>query len=127
MTSIAAEEAGIVARETGALRPELSMTIQDTLPNRTRLCLEKKAVARPSRVDSTTSPATSPKPPPGAAKATTASGSGEGNEGKKTRGGASDGDNPGGVDEGSDTQGGVGVGVDVDDVVPDLGKSQCFL
>lgn len=44
-TLTAAEEAGLVARETGALRRELSTTLKDTLSYRTRIvCLEEQAV-----------------------------------------------------------------------------------
>ena len=50
VTFSAAEEAGLIARETGALRRELSMTLQDALSYRTRVCLEKQALARPSQV-----------------------------------------------------------------------------
>ena len=49
VTFTPAEEAGLIARETGALRRELSMTLQYVLSFRTRVCLEKQATARPSR------------------------------------------------------------------------------
>ena len=64
VTFSAAEEAGLIARETGALRREMSMTLQDALSYRTRACLEKQALARSSQVHFTSSPAPTPTPPP---------------------------------------------------------------
>lgn len=58
LTFTTAGEAGLIARDTGALRREVSMTLQDTLSYRTRECLEKQTAARRSRVDPGRSPAT---------------------------------------------------------------------
>ena len=65
VTFSAAEEAGLIARETGALRRELSITLQDALSLRTRSRLEKQALSRPSQGPPHRPPATSSTHPPG--------------------------------------------------------------
>lgn len=57
-----AAEAGLIARETEALRRELSMTFQDALSYLIRRNPEKWAAARPSSVHLEASPATLPTP-----------------------------------------------------------------
>lgn len=61
---VAAEEAGLLPGETGALRRKLSVTLKVTLSYRTRICLEKQAApARRNQVDPGTPPVTTSTPP----------------------------------------------------------------
>lgn len=71
----AAKEAGLTARETGALRRELSTHLPGILSCRTRVHPEKQAATRRTRVEFETSFATTPTPP-SAAAATAAPGAG---------------------------------------------------
>ena len=82
VTFSAAEEAGLIARETGALRRELSMTLQDALSYGTRVCQEQQALARPSQVHFTRPPAPTPTPRPSEDPGTSASGNAEQSRGE---------------------------------------------
>lgn len=70
----AAEEAGFIARQTGELQREISVTLQAALSVRTQICREKQVTARWNRVNLGTPSATMPMFPPGDA-VRTASGS----------------------------------------------------
>lgn len=97
------------------------MTLHDTLSYRTRVCSEKQAPARWNRVDSETSSAMTPRPPPGA-KARTTSGSGEGSGGEETWGDGLNGDNREEGRGGSKYQGRACKRFDVEHVMPDRRK-----